>query len=67
MALDLVLLQSARSSANNSSNPVKSPAATACLDIFSPPPGDNDVISQFERDNSNETKIAAICVWIAAS
>jgi hypothetical protein len=28
------------------------------LDIFSPPPGDRDVISQALRDSSIETKIA---------
>jgi hypothetical protein len=36
-----------------------SPAGTECFDIFSPLPGDNDVINQFERLSSNETKIAA--------
>jgi hypothetical protein len=34
-----------------------SPAETLCFDIFSPPPGDSDVISQVERLSSNETKI----------
>ena len=35
-----------------------SPAGRVCLDIFSPPPGDSDVISQVERLSSIETKIA---------
>src|SRR5271167_4389912 len=35
-----------------------SPAGTLCFDIFSPPPGDSDVISQVERLSSNEMKIA---------
>jgi hypothetical protein len=38
--------------------------ATACLDIFSPPPGDSDVISHFDWLNSNETKIASRSVRI---
>jgi len=33
-------------------------ARTECFDIFSPPPGDSDVISQVERLSSNEMKIA---------
>jgi hypothetical protein len=36
------------------------------LDIFSPEPGDKDVINQIERLSSNETKIAARLVWMAA-
>ena len=40
------------------SNAPMSPAGTLCFDIFSPPPGDNDVISQIERLSSIETKIA---------
>src|SRR6267154_4199575 len=36
-----------------------------CFDIFSPPPGDSDVISQVERLSSNETKIAPRSVRIA--
>jgi hypothetical protein len=35
-----------------------SPAGTLCFDIFSPPLGDSDVISQVERLSSNEMKIA---------
>src|SRR5882762_5025278 len=35
-----------------------SPAGTLCFDIFSPPPGDSEVISQLERLSSIETKIA---------
>jgi hypothetical protein len=42
-----------------------SPAGTECFDIFSPEPGDKDVISQTDRLSSNETKIAARLVWIA--
>jgi hypothetical protein len=37
------------------------------LDIFSPFPGDSEVISQLERLNSNETKIAPRSVWIAVN
>jgi hypothetical protein len=36
-------------------------------DIFSPPPDDSEVISQLERLNSNETKIAPRSVWIAVN
>ena len=36
----------------------RSPAATPCFDIFSPLPGDSEVINQVERLSSNETKIA---------
>jgi hypothetical protein len=36
------------------------------LDIFSPAPGDKDVISQALRDSSGETKIAPSAVRIAA-
>src|SRR5215471_19725275 len=46
--------------------PRHSPAGTECLDIFSPPPGDRDVISQVLRDSSSETKIAPSAVRIAA-
>src|SRR5271163_1842335 len=42
-----------------------SPADTLCFDIFSPPPGDNDVTSQVDRLSSNETKIAPRSVRIA--
>src|SRR5665811_1923330 len=42
-----------------------SPAETVCFDIFSPPPGDSDVISQVDRLSSNETKIAPRSVRIA--
>src|SRR6516164_7033906 len=42
-------------------------AGTECFDIFSPPPGDSEVISQLERLNSNETKIAPRWVWIAVN
>jgi hypothetical protein len=42
------------------------PAVTLCFDIFSPFPGDSDVISHVGRLSSNETKIAPNCVRIAA-
>ena len=42
-----------------------SPAGTLCFDIFSPPPGDSDVISQVERLSSNEMKIAPRSLRIA--
>src|SRR5208283_5978754 len=40
------------------SNAPMSPAGALCLDIFSPAPGDSEVISQIERLSSKETKIA---------
>jgi hypothetical protein len=43
----------------------KVPAGTLCFDIFSPPPGDNDVISQVERLSSNEMKIAPTSLRMA--
>jgi hypothetical protein len=52
-------------SEKRASSAAMSPADTECFDIFSPPPGDNDVISQTERLNSKDVKIAAILVWIA--
>ena len=42
-----------------------SPARTECFDIFSPKPGESDVISQMERLSSKEIKIAARLVWMA--
>src|SRR6266571_7503546 len=54
------------SSANRRSSPDTSLAGTECFDIFSPPPGDRDVISQALRDSSSETKIAPRSVRIAA-
>jgi hypothetical protein len=36
------------------------------LDILSPLPGDNEVISQVERDSSRDTKMAARLTSIAA-
>src|SRR3954453_2489668 len=54
------------SSANRCSRPGTSLAGTECLDIFSPAPGDREVISQALRDNSIETKIAPRSVRIAA-
>src|SRR5271165_3323545 len=52
-------------SENRASNAATSPARTECFDIFSPEPGDSDVISQIERLSSKEMKIAARSVWIA--
>src|ERR1700722_4148070 len=46
------------SSEKRASSAPMSPAGRVCLDIFSPPPGDSDVISQVERLSSIETKIA---------
>jgi len=40
-------------------------AMHCCFDIFSPPPGDSEVISQLDRLNSSETKIAPRSVRIA--
>src|SRR5215211_7400690 len=54
------------SSANRHSSPATLLAETECLDIFSPAPGDRDVISQALRDSSIETKIAPRSVRIAA-
>src|SRR6266568_431173 len=54
------------SSANRRRSPDTSLAGTECLDIFSPPPGDRDVISQVLRDSSSETKIAPRSARIAA-
>ena len=53
------------SCATRCSSPLTSPPRTVCFDIFSPPPGDSDVISQLDRLNSNETKIAPRSVRIA--
>jgi len=39
--------------------PVTSQLSTECLDIFSPLPGDSEVIIHLSRDSSRETKIAA--------
>src|SRR4051812_40131677 len=54
------------SSTNRCSSPDTSLAGTECLDIFSPAPGDRDVISQVLRDSSIETKIAPRLVRIGA-
>src|ERR687883_1265835 len=54
------------SSANRCSRLATALAGTECLDIFSPAPGDREVISQARRDNSIETKIAPRSVRIAA-
>src|ERR1700733_13915972 len=52
-------------SSKRARSPAASPARTLCLDIFSPAPGDSEVISQVERLSSNEMKIAPNCVRIA--
>src|SRR6266496_6647322 len=54
------------SSKSRLSKPAMSPPGTARFDIFSPAPGDSDVISQVERLSSNDTKIAPRSVRIAA-
>src|SRR3954467_1866134 len=43
-----------------------SPLRSACLDIFSPPPGAREVMTQVERLSSRDTKIALRSVRIAA-
>src|SRR5215213_8704804 len=48
----------ARSLASWPKSPTASPPRTECLDIFSPPPGDSEVISQLERESSRDTKTA---------
>src|SRR6476469_9511599 len=50
---------------NRAHSPATSPLRTVCFDIFSLPPGDNDVTSQVDRLSSNETKIAPRSVRIA--
>src|ERR1700730_12473491 len=54
-----------RSSAKRASSAPTSPAGIPCFDIFSPPPGDRDVISQVERLSSMETNIAPRSLRIA--
>src|SRR6202040_339057 len=46
------------SSDRRASSAAMFPADKPCFDIFSPPPGESDVINQVERLSSNETKIA---------
>src|SRR6202162_1166634 len=53
-----------RSRAKRSSSSATAPPRTACFDIFSPPPGDSEVISHVDRLSSNETKIAPRLVRI---
>src|SRR3954454_23510201 len=43
-----------------------SPLGTECLDIFSPPPGAREVMTQVERLSSRDTKIALRSVRIEA-
>jgi hypothetical protein len=50
---------------NRTSKPATSPARIECFDIFSPAPGDKDVISQVDRLSSRDAKIAGRSVWIA--
>ena len=52
-------------SAKRDSSPATSPPATQRFDIFSPLPGESDVISHVFRLSSNETKIAPNCVRMA--
>src|SRR4051795_9040239 len=47
-------------------SPATSPLGTECFDIFSPLPGDTEVITQLERDSSREMKIAAKVTSMAA-
>src|SRR5271169_1241265 len=54
-----------RSRAKRSSSSATSPPRTTCFDIFSPPPGDSEVISHVDPLSSNETKIAPRSVRIA--
>src|SRR5208283_3908849 len=53
------------SAEKRASSAAMSPADRHCFDIFSPPPGDTDVISQVERLSSKETKMAPRLVRIA--
>jgi hypothetical protein len=53
-------------SENRLNRPATSPPDTACFDIFSPAPGNNDAIIQVERLSSNDTKIALRSVRMAA-
>jgi hypothetical protein len=52
-------------SAHRASSPAISPPRTAYVDIFSPAPGDSDVISQVERLSANDAKIASRSVRMA--
>src|SRR3977135_339987 len=54
-----------RRSAKRASSAPTFPAGIPCFDIFSPPSGDNDVISQVERLSSNEMNIAPRSLRIA--
>src|SRR5208283_3350480 len=53
------------SSEKRASSAATSPALTECFDIFSPEPGDSDVISQTDRLSSRDVKMQARWVWIA--
>ena len=55
------------SAEKRASSAAMSPADRQCFDIFSPPPGDTDVISQVERLSSKETKMAPRLVRIAVN
>src|SRR6195256_5653358 len=54
-----------RRSAKRASSAPTFPAGIPCFDIFSPPPGNRDVISQVERLSSNEINIAPRSLRIA--
>ena len=54
------------SSSNRLSKPAMSPPRTTCFDIFSPDPGESDVINQVERLSSNDTKTAPRSVRMVA-
>src|SRR3977135_3894362 len=54
-----------RRSAKRASSAPTFPAGIPCFDIFSPPPGNRDVISQVERLSSMETNIAPRSLRIA--
>ena len=47
------------SSEKRASSAAISPEGTECFDIFSPEPGDSDVINQMDRLSSKETQLAA--------
>src|SRR3984957_4007008 len=53
------------SSDRRASSAAMFPADKPCFDIFSPPPGERDVINQVEQLSSNEAKIAPGLVWVA--
>ena len=54
------------SRAKRVNRPATSPLRTECFDIFSPAPGDNEVMSHTDRLSSSETKMAPRSVRIVA-